>query len=332
MGSIRRLRDSFQVDFYLGEYRFRKNLSSEVEARHLLKIVEAKILGKEAVLSDAVALYIKSVSAQKSDKSKNIDVYILKRLESYMLTRGEEESSFVSAVKPHHVERLRTWLVDDGLAASSINRYFNTLKHFFRKCEEWGFIQKSPARFIRALSTNPVVRRPWTCDEVQVVRKSLSEKDLAVFDLLMLTGARLSQILSLKVSDVDVENKVVHLKSKKGPRSQEKIYQVPITQVVVNIFVKIINSKKPNDYIFVSDNGSPINPMLYSKNFKRLLKRKKLIANHLTLHGLRHTFASKLSKAGVPINDIKLLLGHSTTKITETYIHSSVEDLRKHLK
>jgi integrase len=331
LGLVRSHGGKYQVDFYLGQYRFRKNLETEAEARGLLQLVESKLPNKDCLLEKAANLYLANVSSRKSKKSRDIDNHVLRRIALEMAASGEEEP-FVSAVKPHHLESLRTALSSEGIANTTINRYFNTAKHFFKKCEEWDFIQKSPAKFLKLLSNDAIRRESWSEEEVEVVRNFFRENERNVFDFIFLTGCRLSQAIELRVSDVDLANRVVTFRSKKGPEAKEKHYPFPMSESLLCLVLPFRKDKSPDDYIFLSTQGKPYKAALFSKNFRRMLARNKLDAGHLTLHGLRHMFASRLSRIGAPLNDIRVLLGHSTTKVTEGYIHANVDDLRRYIE
>ena len=89
-----------------------------------------------------------------------------------------------------------------------------------------------------------------------------------------------------------------------------------------------IAANKNFDFIFCKDNGFPFDKDYISKLFKDAV-RAVGVSEDIHFHTLRHSFGSNLGSKGVPINDIKELMGHSSISTTQIYVHTNLENLRK---
>jgi integrase len=142
--------------------------------------------------------------------------------------------------------------------------------------------------------------------------------------LLTLTGARKREILDSTWSNLSFENSTLTIpKSKNG--QMRTIY---LNDQAVNIFrsMKCSSQKWDSDYIFPNSNTRmPYRCIYYSWNLARRNARLK----ELRIHDLRHSFASALVNKGIPIYDVKHLLGHSSIRTTQRYAHLETARLKK---
>jgi hypothetical protein len=162
MATLRKIKDSFQVDFYLYGERFRKNFGTKAQAQEFKNLIEYRFDTKETTIEKAIANYLEQETKQKLTKYSTEALYFWE-LKQYLKKELQiSPQSFVSEIRPIHVRGFQNWLRSSDrpggqLSNSTVNRRFNTLKHFFNKCTEWEFIRESPARFIRSLSETPKV-------------------------------------------------------------------------------------------------------------------------------------------------------------------------------
>lgn len=324
---LKRVTKGYRVIFSLCDESFYKDFVTKKMAVAFIDKFERNYVQEIKSLEDCVILYLKNVSGLKSTKSCRSDVKYLR-----MLCKFIGEGKYISQIKQADLEEFRNELLK-SISASSVNRYFSTIKHFFRKCDEWGYLSRNPCRNLRRLSEAPVVRNTWLERDIRLVRMYLKRhhlSDFYVFEFLRLTGCRLSSITELKVKDIDLINKTASLVTRKGPRARERCYIIPLHSELVIILRLLIANKKPNDFVFLTNRGCKFYPNRFCKRFRKVLQRAEVECKS-SLHGLRHLFATNLSKNGVPLKDISRLLGHANTVVTERYLHVSVEDLRKHI-
>lgn len=173
----------------------------------------------------------------------------------------------------------------------------------------------------------PIVRKNSASEPHVLSEKELEtlneackdDKDRLIINLLFETGVRASELLEIRVKDVDLQNREIRLRNTKygrertvfiGPRSYE-------------ILKRIVRSLKPNDKIInLSYNG------LY-KRVKKIAKRANVDVGVVRPHVFRHTFATESLKKGVNLSALQRLLGHTDIKTTQIYLHLLKEDVKK---
>lgn len=152
-------------------------------------------------------------------------------------------------------------------------------------------------------------------------------RDKAVFELLYATGLRISELTSLKWSDVNLEACLLRVL---GKGKKERI--VPFHQTAKTILLQYGAAarekfKTVNDYIFLNNRGKPITPraieMIVQDSYNKIMDTKKHVYPHL----FRHSFATHLLQRGANLRIIQELLGHSSLGTTEKYTSLKYEDL-----
>lgn len=152
-------------------------------------------------------------------------------------------------------------------------------------------------------------------------------RDAAVIELLFATGIRISELCSLKASDVNLFDKTILIY---GKGSKERILQIGNDSVM-----RILQEYKENfqveikhsNYFFVNQKGF----QLSDQSVRRMINKYVSLASielHITPHMFRHTFATSLLEADVDIRYIQEMLGHSSINITEIYTHVAVAKQR----
>jgi len=151
-------------------------------------------------------------------------------------------------------------------------------------------------------------------------QKEKSLQDIAIIELLFSTGIRISELCSLKASDVNLIDKSILIF---GKGAKERKIQIG-NDDVVDILIKYQNCFQDgiqvNNYFFSNHSGIPVS----DQSVRRMIKKYASIAGinmHITPHMFRHTFATSLLESDVDIRYIQKMLGHSSINITEIYTH-----------
>jgi integrase len=148
-------------------------------------------------------------------------------------------------------------------------------------------------------------------------------RNLIVFAVL--TGMRRGELVSLRWTDIDLTNRLIHIRNKddftaKGMRPRT----VPMNQDLFGLFQKM---NPESEHVFVDASGKPYQGAWVTKYFKRAVIRCGL-PNKIHLHSLRHTYASWLVQSSTPLAEVQKLLGHSSVVTTQIYSHLEEEHLR----
>ena len=234
---------------------------------------------------------------------------------------------------------VRAWmmqLMEDGDSARSVNRKVSALRAFFRYHVRMGDVEANP---MEAISAPKIAKRlPQFVSEGEMdnlFSENLFEdtfegwRDRLIIELFYVTGMRLSELVNLKRSDIDLYDCSVKVM---GKRSKERI--IPFSQRVKDIIVKYLelfdekyacNSK--NSFIFVAPNGNKIYPKAVYRIVRKYLDMVTTIDKR-SPHVLRHTFATQMLNHGADINAIQEILGHASLAATQVYTHNTVEKLK----
>ena len=234
---------------------------------------------------------------------------------------------------------IRSWIVDllgKGNTTRSINRKLSCLKTYFKFLRKQGEIESNPMAKVTAPKTGK--RLPVFVNEKNM--ELLFEKvdfgegyrglrNRLVMEVLYCTGLRRSELIGLKVKDVDFSTNQLKVL---GKGNKERL--VPMARhlvLLLGYYIKVRNAEwggETEPYLFLTDKGKKLYP-----GFVYLLVKKYLSVvttlEQRSPHVLRHTFATHLSNNGADLNAIKELLGHSSLAATQVYMHNSIEKLKK---
>lgn len=137
-------------------------------------------------------------------------------------------------------------------------------------------------------------------------------------------GLRVSEIVNLKVNDLDLPELMIHLKGAKGNKDRITILPEKLIKDIQNL----VSSKSYNDYVFSSERGGKLTERTAQKVFENALK-KSGIKKEATFHSLRHSFATHLLENGVDIRYVQELLGHANIRTTQIYTKVTNPALKK---
>ncbi|HCY45166.1 MAG TPA: recombinase [Flavobacteriales bacterium] len=217
---------------------------------------------------------------------------------------------------------IRTYLkhlIDQGYSDSSLNQAVNSIKFYYE------IVQGMPNRFYhverpRKKQTLPKVISKEEAKKLINCTNNIKHKCIA--SLLYSSGLRRSEVLELKITDVDSSRMLIHVRNAKGGKDRHTLLGNNLLSDLRNYF----RQYKPQDYLFEGQNGGKYSPQSVAKIIKNAGKTAKIRLT-VTPHILRHSFATHLLESGVDLRYIQSLLGHSSSKTTEIYTHVAVNQL-----
>ena len=162
----------------------------------------------------------------------------------------------------------------------------------------------------------------------------LGIRDYCAYGFMYGLGLRVGEVHSMKVQDIDLKEKKVTVtgKGKRKRTLQLTDEMIGIITDWLSVRVKFLNSDK-SDSLFISKKGNPLAIRTMEDNFKKIIAASRINVNfNVTPHTLRHSFASHLNDEGVDILVLQKILGHSTPRSTEIYIHPSEKKVREALE
>jgi len=163
-----------------------------------------------------------------------------------------------------------------------------------------------------------------TKEEVKKLIDSVeNEKHRLIVALLYSSGLRLSELVNLKIGDLELEEKIGWVRSGKG--AKDRLFIIP--NVLVDDLKKCVRRKNETDYLFSGHKGQ-----MSARNVQKIVSlavKNAGINKPVHVHTLRHCFATHLLESGENIRKIQLLLGHSQLSTTQLYLDVSTEELKK---
>ena len=194
------------------------------------------------------------------------------------------------------------------------------------------------ALFLKEVHRRPVdfspvypTRRPQPLPEILSVREvkailaaSRNLKHRAMLTLVYALGLRSGELIHLKVADIDGDRKVVHLKGAKGNKDR----LLPLPDTLRDLLREYYLKYQPQEYLFNGQNHATYSPQSLRKVFNAACQ-KAGIRKKVTLHSLRHAYATHLLEAGTDVRVIQQLLGHHSIRTTMIYTHVTTPHLMK---
>jgi integrase/recombinase XerD len=286
-------------------------------------------MSKSILQRDLVKEYLTYIQVEKGLARHTLDSYRrdLERLERWAV---KAKTSVADMERPE----LRKWIAQlsrEGLAPSSVARAVSAARGFFRFLMLDGHIKHHPAEdldtpqkfsYLPKFLTEEEIDRLFTAPDIST---SEGIRDRAMLELMYAAGLRVSEMVSLKQTDVDLHAGVV---SCHGKGSKER--RVPVGKSAIHWLQQYVSVKEGY--------GKPAYPNLFLKAGKPLTRQMAwaIIKRHaaaagitgVSPHTLRHSFATHLLQHGADSRSVQALLGHSDISTTQIYTHITDRHLR----
>jgi integrase len=219
-------------------------------------------------------------------------------------------------------------------SSTTANHYATLVKRMFNLAVKWGLLEKSPASSIDKFKEKPHRERYLTKEELPRFLKALEELEdglsKAAIKLLLFTGGRRGEILSLQWEQVKLNEKRLFLPTTKNGKSRSILLNDRAVSVLKSLEKNRDNLKRTadSDYLFPSRDGSKRPHIL---DLRTPFERACIAAGieGLRIHDLRHSFATLALQGGASLYDVSKLLGHSDISMTQRYSHISEDGLQQ---
>jgi integrase/recombinase XerD len=213
----------------------------------------------------------------------------------------------------------------DGLKPRSIYRLIGSLRQFYKFLNSENLIKNNPTVYIISPRIPEELPSMLTFDEVAFLLNSVSAdsatsiRNRAMLELLYATGLRVSELINLKFSNINLQDCFLRII---GKGSKERI--VPFGQKAKNFINIYLSQRKQSlsedDSLFISRLGKKLSRVEFWRQLKNIAKNTGIVKN-ITPHVLRHSFATHLLTGGADIRFVQEMLGHSSISVTQIYTH-----------
>ena len=256
----------------------------------------------------------------------------LEKVKNFMESRGIHETADVSG---QDLEDYVKYLQDNQFAAATVSRNIASLKAFYHDMVQEGFVAEDISEQLKAPKIEKKIPEIMSPDEVVRLLEQPSGNspkeisDKAMLELLYATGIRVTELITLKLSDVNMPMNFILCRD----RNKERI--IPFGTEAKNALTKYLDGtrdemleNKTSDVLFANCSGQPMSRQGFWKLIKYYAKKADIVAD-ITPHTLRHSFAAHLVENGADLRSVQEMLGHSDISTTQIYANLNHNHIRE---
>ncbi|UOD34843.1 site-specific integrase [Deferribacteraceae bacterium V6Fe1] len=255
---------------------------------------------------------------QKRYSENTIDIYCNYVKDFYNFFKN----SNLEDVKTEEINKYILDLIKTkNISISQQNQRINAIKFYYEKVlgrEKQYYTLYRPKKehkLPKVLSKEEVKRLFDSCNNI---------KHQSILMLIYSAGLRRSELINLKISDIDSERMIVNIKGAKGKKDRMSLLSENMLKVLRDYYI----AYKPKVYLFEGQTGGKYSPTSVANILKKAASNAG-IKKKVTPHMLRHSFATHLLEQGTDLRYIQELLGHNSSKTTEIYTHVSKKAIDK---
>lgn len=259
---------------------------------------------------------------EKVNKEFKLGAYSTKTRKSYMLYIQD----YIKFCRKFNIEDKHTAIEkyilskhEKKLAPQTINLCLNSVKFLYSKV-----LKDNKKINIKCVKRNKTLPTVLTKQEIKkIISVTTNKKYKLLICLAYACGLRVSEVINLKVKDLNTEELLIYIRKSKGNKDRISVLPEKLKTDLNNI----ISLKNKDDYIFESSRGGKLCTASAQKMFKASIKKAN-IEKSASFHSLRHSFATHLLENGTNLRYIQKLLGHNNIRTTQTYTEVSNPTLK----
>lgn len=264
------------------------------------------------------------------------------------ISYGEDIASFLLFLNDKNknksdidIDLIREYLLTlnmNGLSKTSVKRNVSALKHFYTYLVTFKGYKDNPFEIVQTPKIDKKLPSFLSFEDMNELLESnkkredfFSSRDQAILELLFSSGIRLSELINIKVSDIDFSNKRIKIKGKGNKERIVLFNDSSLESILVymnNLRQRLIPNGKEQEILFLNKKGEKIT----ERGLEHIITTcgiKSGFPLKLHPHMFRHSFATTLINNGADLRTIQELLGHSSIRTTSIYSHLSYNDLKK---
>ena len=274
--------------------------------------------------------YLEFLEIEKGLSANTIEAYRsdLISLIDYCHEKGVND---ISQIKRSNINSYILYLRDKNFSPSSVVRKFASMRGFFKWFCANNYGKNNPVQTLERPKLPKKLPKVMTIEELKIIlNNDLNKEEKLIIELLYGCGLRVSELVNLKLNNVDINSKYIQCYGK-GSKERivpfgKKAKEALISYLKYRDMIIIKNSLIESKILFIKDNGRQITRQdVY--NFIR--KQGEKIHKHITPHTLRHSFATHLLENGADLRVVQELLGHSDVSTTQLYTHITKKRLKE---
>lgn len=284
----------------------------------------------------AVRSFIQYIKLEKRYSENTVTSYTndLLQFEAFLKESTKVNKIYWQLISVSHIRFFLIHLQDQNHSLRSISRKLSAVKSFFKFLVREEIITDNPALLIKTPKLEK--KLPEYVNEADIDRlMHLPDKngfeglrDLVILELFYGTGMRLSELINLKITDMDLNSNLLRII---GKGNKERV--IPFGQVAKDVIIQYLQVRSNYAYdatqnLLILKNGKKMYPMAVQRIVEKYLSLSSSV-NKKSPHVLRHSYATHLLNNGAGIRVVKDLLGHESLSTTQVYTHLSIDHLKK---
>lgn len=213
-------------------------------------------------------------------------------------------------------------LLDQGKSHAYVNQMLSAVKFYF--AEVCRFPEES-VPYVRPKKEHKLPSVLTASEIMRIIRPVVNVKHRALLLLMYSAGLRVGEVVRLRLGDLDVERKTLHIRQGKGRKDRMTL----LSDVAYGLLRQYLEEEQPGDWLFPGQNRKGhLTERAVQKVFEHAYRASGLTIP-ASVHTLRHCFATHLLENGTDLRYIQELLGHQSSRTTERYTHVSIKDIRR---
>ena len=281
--------------------------------------------------------FLANLRLEKGLSTNTINAYA-NDCSSFLHWANNEDNIDILSIQEEEIERYVKNFQAQNLASSTINRKISSLKHFYLFLHKKKLVHSNP---IVSFSGPKNVRHlPKSMSELDVAsliqapdcKNFIGLRDRAMLELLYATGVRISELINLQYTNIDLNRSLVKVM---GKGNKERL--IPFGENALSCLIDYINFRRAHNLslnsrdFFISQQGKKITRQAFWHRIKQYLMQIGLPLD-ISPHTLRHAFATHLLNNGADLRSVQMLLGHSDLSTTQIYTHIAKQRLGEMVK
>ncbi|MFC1717777.1 tyrosine-type recombinase/integrase [Candidatus Poribacteria bacterium] len=314
--------------------RYRRVIGTKKQAEQVHKKIESEIVtGKwhireieDVPFSALVEEYLEYVNTNRAASTAKIRKY---RIEAHLLPYFGDTP--ISQITPQMVDNYKTSRVKKKASPNTVNRDLANLSHMFTMAIRWRYIENNAVADVEKMKIPQRWPRFLSQEEIERLLETAGGSHLyALLVAAIHTGMRKVELLNLKWSDINLKRQTVTVQAKDGWHTKNyRSRTLQMTPMLRRVLMERRRMQRKmrfeSEYIFTYQG----NRIKWGTDIAFKTAVRKADLEGVTLHTLRHTFASQLVMAGVPLRDVQELMGHRSFETTLQYAHLSEDHVKK---
>lgn len=276
-------------------------------------------------IKDSIIDYINYLRVERR-LSKNTYNSYERDLKDYLIFLNKKDITTLKKIEKKHIIDHLEYLNKNKLTTTSIARKLTAIKNFHKYIYAKELTKDDVSLTIERPKLRKALPNVLTIEDVDKLldiklNTPFDYRNKAMLELLYGTGLRITELLDLKITDIDFENCILRCF---GKGSKERT--VPIGEYIIDALNEYLPKRnillkgKKEDYLFLNNLGGRLSRFSFFKILKKMLKERNINKN-VSPHSLRHSFATHMLEYGADLRSIQELLGHSDISTTRIYTH-----------